>query len=250
MNMNKTLLAVVAISALGAAGTARAADMPAAVPAYKAAVVAQALPYNWSGFYLGGNLGYGFASASANVTGPAGLSGDASEDLNGILGGVQFGYNWQYGHWVFGLEADLQASGQKASHTATCPAATCGVAVTATRDDALPWFGTARARVGYAADRLLMYVTGGLAYGEFTSDLAVTAGASSGTSSSSATKAGLAVGGGVEFALTGNWTGRLEYLYIDTGQITTDTFVTGYGTVTETERVKNNVVRAGLNYRF
>ena len=216
-------------------GVAHAADMQAARPAYKAPAYVAPLPYNWSGFYVGGNLGYGWATASADVTGPAGLSTSASENLNG---------------GIFGLQTDIQGTSQKASQTAACSAATCGVAVTATRDSKLPWFGTTRLRLGYASDRWLVYATGGLAYGAHKTDVNVVAGASTGSGSNTETKAGLAVGAGVEMGLATNWSARLEYLYLDTGTITTTTAVAGYGTVTEKERVKNNVVRLGLNYRF
>lgn len=250
MNLTRKISAAfAAISVLGIAASAHAADLPARA-AYKVPMDVRAMPYNWSGFYVGGNVGYGWATASADLTGPAGLTRDASEDLNGGIFGVQAGYNWQFGQWVVGLETDIQGTSQKASQTATCAAATCGVAVTATRDSKLPWFGTTRLRLGYAYDRWLVYATGGLAYGEHSTDVTVTAGASTGTSSSSETRAGLAVGAGVEMGLAPNWSAKLEYLYLDTGTVTTSTAVAGFGTVTADERVKNNVVRLGLNYRF
>lgn len=230
-------------------GVAQAADM-AVRPTYKAPAFVPVAPYNWSGFYVGGNLGYGWAKASADVTGPAGLAASASENLNGGILGLQAGYNWQIGQWVVGLETDIQGTSQKASQTATCPAATCGVLVTATRDSKLPWFGTTRLRLGYALDRWMVYATGGLAYGAHKTDVNVVAGASTGSGSNTETKAGLAVGAGVEMGLSRNWSAKLEYLYLDTGTITTTTTVAGYGTVTENERVKNNLVRMGLNYHF
>lgn len=251
MNMSRIASAAfAAATALGVAVPAQATDLPPR-PTYKAPAFVRAMPYNWSGFYVGGNLGYGWATASADLTGPAGLtSNTASENLNGGIFGVQAGYNWQFDQWVVGLETDIQGSSQKASQTATCTAANCGVAVNATRDSKLPWFGTTRLRLGYAQDRWLVYATGGLAYGQHTTDINVTAGASTGTSSSSETKAGLAIGAGVEVGLARNWSTKLEYLYLDTGTVKTTTTVSGFGTVTENERVKNNVVRLGLNYRF
>lgn len=249
MNLLQKVPAVfAAIAVLGVAGSAHAADM-APRPVYKAPpAFERALPYRWAGFYAGGNLGYGWATASATVTGPAGLSADASEDLNGGIFGLQAGYNWQFGQWVVGVETDIQATSQKASQTVTC--ATCGAGVTATRDSKLPWFGTTRLRAGYAFDRWLVYATGGLAYGEHTNDVTATSGGATGSSSSSETRAGLAVGGGVELGLAPNWSARVEYLYLDSGTVTTTTAVTGFGTVTTEERLKNNVVRLGVNYRF
>lgn len=241
----------VAAAALCITASARAADLPAAPPpVYKAPSVMYAMPYNWSGFYIGGNLGYGWATASADLTGPGGLTGSGSEDLNGGIFGLQAGYNWQLGQMVVGIETDIQATSQKASQTAACAAATCGVDVTATRDSKLPWFGTTRLRLGYAADRWLPYITAGVAYGAHTVDITASTATASGSSSSSETRAGFTVGGGVEVGLAPNWSAKLEYLYIDSGTLTTSTTVAGYGTVTADERVKNNVVRGGLNYRF
>jgi outer membrane immunogenic protein len=213
--MNKLFsIAGVSAMALGVVATAQAADLPARA-VYKAPAAVQPLPYNWSGFYIGANAGYGWARASASVTGTGGFVGDASEDLDGGVFGVQAGYNWQIGRTVIGVETDFQGSTQKASETATCAAATCGTAVTATRDSKLPWFGTTRLRLGYAFDRVLPYVTAG-----------------------------------VEVGLTPNWSAKVEYLYLDSGTVTTTATVNGYGTVTEDERLKNNIVRGGINYRF
>jgi outer membrane immunogenic protein len=246
------------ISALSAAALiiglctgARAADLPAAMrPVYKAPAMVPA-PYNWTGFYIGGNAGYGWGHASADLTGPTGITGNsAAEDLNGGVFGVQAGYNWQLGQTVIGIETDFQGTTQKASQNATCAAATCGVDVTASRDSKLPWFGTTRLRLGYAFDRWLPFITAGVAYGEHTTDINVTAGASSGSSSDSNTRAGFAVGGGVEVGLAPRWSAKLEYLYLDTGTVTTSTTVAGFGTVTADERVKNNVLRGGINYHF
>lgn len=251
MNVSRFATSVcAAIAIIGLGDAALAADLPAARPAYKAPVFALAAPYSWSGFYLGANLGYGWARASASVTGTGGFSGDASEDLNGGVFGVQAGYNWQFGQTVIGIETDFQGTTQKASQTATCLAATCGVDVTATRDSKLPWFGTTRLRLGYAFDRWLPYLTAGIAYGEHKTEVTASTATASGSSSGSETRAGLALGAGVEVGLAPNWSAKLEYLYLDSGTVTTTTAVSGYGTVTEDERLKNNIVRGGINYRF
>src|SRR5690242_15970906 len=126
--------AVVAlVVAFGGTG-ASAADLSAA-PVYRGAPPPLVAVFDWTGFYIGANIGYG----SARVDGTTdGLSGD--EHLNGVLGGGQIGYNWQTGNWVFGLEVDGQATGQKSSVSVS------GGGITVTEDDSVPWFVTARGR--------------------------------------------------------------------------------------------------------
>jgi outer membrane immunogenic protein len=245
--MKKMMLASIALIAL--AGTARAADIAPSVaaPAYKTPVIAL---YNWTGFYIGANLGYGWGRLNTDVN-VGTVAGTANGELDGVLGGFQAGYNWQMGRFVFGFETDLQLSDQKNSTSFTCPAATCGVTVTATGEPRLPWFGTARLRLGYAADRWLVYATGGLAYGELRTDVTVTAaGIGTATGSASTTRAALAVGGGVEYGITNNWSAKLEYLFINSGDVNNTTTLAGVGTVTHTDRIKDHVLRAGVNYRF
>lgn len=106
MNMRKIVATAFTVTAaLAIAASAQAADLQAARPAYKAPTYVRAMPYNWAGFYVGGNVGSGWATASADLTGPAGLtSNSASENLNGGIFGAQAGYNWQFGQWVVGLE--------------------------------------------------------------------------------------------------------------------------------------------------
>ena len=144
--MKRVFLASVALMAL--TGAAAAADLPPApAPYYKAPYAAPY--YNWTGFYLGVNGGGGFGRSSWDSTG--------SFDLTGALAGGTIGYNYQYGRAVIGAEGDIDWSGMKGSTTAGC-AAGCQ-----TSDS---WLSTVRARLGYAADRFLPYVTGGAAFGD------------------------------------------------------------------------------------
>ena len=145
------------------------------------------------------------------------LSGRA--DVNGFIAGGQLGYNWQRGAWVFGLEGDIQWSNERQSGDVVC---SLGVAVcpTFTRDYNLDWFGTARGRIGFLpAERILLYATGGLAYGGFSgSSLMGVVGTNAlALGSWSSTKAGWTVGAGVEAALGSNWSVKFEYLYMDLG---------------------------------
>jgi outer membrane immunogenic protein len=234
--MKRLLLASAAAIALSAPALAAdlGARMPVKAPAYVAA-------YNWTGFYLGVNLGGGWGTFDETVTSPFG-SVATSERMSGVIGGGQVGYNWQTGNLLFGLEADLQGSGEQGSITGT------GGIITVTTTDRLRWFGTGRGRVGYAADRWLFYVTGGGAWQNTSRDVTVTVagiGGGTATASDSGTRFGWTLGGGVETALWANWTGGVEYLYIDTGNQTITNAV-----ATTSLRERNNIVRAKLNYRF
>ncbi len=224
--LRKFLLATVASMAL--ANVASAADMPARMATKAVPYVAL---YNWTGFYAGVNLGYGWARASDDL----GLVGN----LNGVIGGGQIGYNWQMNNLVVGIETDFQGSGQRQSWAGT------GVGFTATGSDRIRYFGTVRARVGYAFDRSLLYVTGGYAYTNVGADAAVTAGGVTTTSSSNTTKSGATIGAGLEYAFAGPWTAKAEYLYVDSGTVTVSS-----GLFTDNLRIRNHIGRVGINYRF
>jgi len=279
--MKRTLIASAAFASLLVATSASAADLPIYTKAPPVALV-----YDWTGFYIGTNLGYswGRGSTDGNVTGTQNvttargavvltsvntalptlpLTGRA--DVNGFIGGGQLGYNWQRDRWVFGLEGDIQFSNERGSGD-VCKVAGCPVGSTVfTRDYKLDWFGTARGRVGFLpAERILLYATGGLAYGGF-----------SGSSSTlpmnigtwSETNVGWTVGAGAEAALGSNWSVKFEYLYMDLGNVggssantrsvTAVGPIQGITTTTTTNlayqfntKFTDNIVRVGLNYKF
>ena len=257
----------------------------AAAPPYVAA-------YNWTGFYVGGNIGYSWGPSNTNETlndpGPPGvtlLAVNPTLNLNGVIGGGQIGYNLQRGKWVFGIEADLQATGQSGSTSFVCPGGpagpgssangTCsagrefvspGGPVTDTLSEKLTWLGTVRGRVGMTVTpTILGYVTGGLAVGGVsTTDtisgtiFPVTGPAPAVASfSGSTTHAGWTIGGGIEAALGGHWTGKIEYLYVDLGTVSGGPFVTpivapsgAFLTGSFSSHVTDNILRVGVNYRF
>jgi outer membrane immunogenic protein len=230
------LLGAVALSLANAPG-AFAADMPT-----KAPMVAPY--YNWSGWYAGVNAGYAVAQNSTVLTGGIfGSNESFGVDPAGVLGGFQLGANWQFNKLVVGVEADLQATGQKS----TACVDRCVVGVTSVVEQKLPWFGTARARLGYADGTMLYYVTGGLAYGRVNSTINIR---DIEMHSFSATKAGFVLGGGVEAAIAGQWTVKAEYLYINLGH-QAETF-TSFGVLPYSYSVdiKEHVFRFGLNYHF
>ena len=207
--MKKFLSGAVALMAAGASLPAQAADM--SYGARAPYTVNQPLnAYSWAGPYLGGNLGYAWGTVDNNPAKPS-----------GFVGGVQGGYNWQSGPWVFGAEADIQATGANDTF--------------APWKFSNPWFGTVRGRAGYAFNNVYLYGTGGLAFGELRGE---TFGLSE-----SHTTAGWTVGVGAEFGLVQNWTAKIEYLYVD---LANSNFITtgvsnGY---------RFGLVRAGVNYHF
>jgi outer membrane immunogenic protein len=203
---------------------------------------------NWTGFYLGGNLGSGTGRDRSSLTTPGG-----SEIFNlapdGINGGVQAGYNWQAGNWVYGLEADIQASAQQDNKTCLL---TCTPGAAAAYDATLPWFGTVRGRLGYSVGSTLFYATGGYAYGNIKTNIDFTGFPQVRLSE---TRGGWTAGAGIEtpFTLLGlfgpNWTSKTEYLYVDLGR-STDAYDVGGTPVVSSTHVTEHIFRTGLNYHF
>jgi outer membrane immunogenic protein len=239
-----------AVLLASSAYAAVAADLPAA----RWPTVPTTLPsrvYNWAGFYLGANVGGGWANAKSDFSAGGVPFASASTNLSGVLGGAQLGGNWQTGSFVYGLETDFQFSAVDGRITApNCPAAICGVAVSASYRRNMPWFGTVRGRVGYARDSWLLYATGGYAYAHIDSTATATVGALSASVNRSEMRSGWTLGGGVELGLTPNWSVKVEYLYLDFGSQNRLWRFTGLPAVTERSRVNENLVRAGVNYRF
>lgn len=206
--------------------SAQAADMPAPAPYYPppAPLV---LPFSWTGFYVGGNLGYAWANSQWS-----GGAGEFEVAPRGFLGGGTLGYNIQTGLFVWGIEGDLDfADLNGTANTALC--ATCQVKDT--------WLGTMRGRIGYSFDHWLPYLTAGGAWGHIDVDTPV--------GSADTTKGGWAAGAGVEYAWGGPWSAKLEYLYVDLGDA--HCAAATCGTAEDVSvHFTANVVRAGLNYRF
>jgi outer membrane immunogenic protein len=218
--MKKFLLASAGVLAIGVVSAA-AADLPRQRPMPEKASIYVTPPYNWTGFYVGINGGWGFGRS--DISAP--VSSGSYDTSGGLVGGT-LGYNYQMGQVVFGLEGDIDWSDLHGS--APCAGTTCE-----TRNN---WLGTARGRLGYAVDRFMPYVTGGAAFGDIKTSIA-------GVGDTRTTKAGWTVGGGIEAAIAGPWTAKVEYLYVDLGD--TGTAVPGANA-----NFRSNIVRAGLNYRF
>ena len=232
------LLATVA--AIGFASVASAADLPTKGPYYKAPMAAPA--FSWTGFYLGGDVGYGWGRSSGTGTDSAGLGLTPYDyDTNGVIGGGFLGYNYQINQFVVGVEADWQAADLKGnSGSFTNPGATYTFSTNVNN------YGSLRGRLGYAVDRWLVFATGGWAWGYASTSFAFT-----GTppfSTNSGNRSGWTGGGGVEYAITNNWLARLEYRYTDLGSrayvdVPNDSADTG-------NRITVNDVRLGVAYKF
>jgi len=225
--MKRLLLAGLGLFALATA-PALAADLPARVPG-KAPAYTPA--YSWTGFYAGINGGGAWGRSNWTDVTTGASSGNFS--VNGGLVGGTLGYNWQASAIVFGLETDLDWTSIRGTNSTGCVGAVCRTSNS--------WLGTFRGRLGYAMGTVLPYITGGLAYG----NLKISDGAGN---EASATRAGWTVGGGVEFAISGPWTVKAEYLYADFGKTRCDTNCSG-GNPFDV-KFNTHIVRAGLNYRF
>lgn len=209
--MTRTIILAASIAVI-AVGATRAADLYGGETYYAPApsAAAPAAVRNWAGLYLGGNLGYQFGKTTVFGIEP-----------NGFVGGVQGGYNWQFDQLVIGGEADFQLSAAEETF--------------AQYKFANPWFGTARARLGYAFDNILFYGTAGLAFGQGELEYLGT--------SERHTHGGWTVGAGLEVGLAANWSARAEYLYVDLSE-------TNYVLTNMNTGIESNIVRFGLNYRF
>ena len=232
----RSFVALMLLSALGS-GPALAADfpLPTAEPPRPPTIYDPNGPYtNWAGAYLGLNAGYGFGSSQWTL----GLLGTSVFDTSGFLFGGTVGFNYPISVVMIGLEGDVDWSGLSGSAGNCAVNASGAAAACQTKNNLL---GTARARVGYALDRTLIYVTGGAAIAP------VQAGLNPPSTFDSATKLGCA---GAEFAFCGNWSAKVEYLYIDLAMSSCSTAANCGTAAGSSVAFTENVVRGGFNYRL
>jgi outer membrane immunogenic protein len=226
--MKRLLLASAAMLAL-ISGAASAADAPPSRSGPPLRAPAYVPFFSWNGFYVGIVGGYGLGTS--NWTNAAAATG--SFGVNGAFVGGTLGYNVQTGGVVFGFEADAVWSAMKGSSTVNC-AAGCE-----TRNN---WLGTVRGRIGYAFDRFLPYVTGGMAAGDIKATTPGLAGATS-------TRIGWTAGGGIEYAFVNKWSVKTEYLYADLGKFDCGASCSALPPPTEVS-FNAHLIRFGLNYKF
>ncbi|MDR3463048.1 MAG: porin family protein [Beijerinckiaceae bacterium] len=204
-------------------GLALAADLPSS----RAPVAPPAIPaFSWTGVYVGGQIGYGFGQDEYNV---AGFS--SAFDSSGVVGGAHIGYNFSpsIASLVLGIEGDVNGSSERGSSTV--------LGFTGTGKS--PVDGSIRGRAGVAFDRTLVYATGGAALTSFNYN-------NNFGYSNTNTRVGYTVGGGIEYAVTNEWSVRAEYRYSDFGRFT-DTPAPG---LSISHRETENLALAGFSYKF
>ena len=300
-----TIAAVAAVSIIALTQVASAADLPRKAPVYTPPPPPPPV-LGWTGFYAGLNAGYHWSNSSVDTVGTPGPffvpdtfgpSSDLAAQLattslnaknNGFIGGGQIGYNWQFNSWVAGLEADIQGI---AHHNGTDSITLQGnlqptfpdtIVSTTSVEKQVDWLGTVRGRLGFlATPTLLVYGTGGLAYGEVKANTSIAQTATcvyaplgpctgggqtvtyGTTGSFSETRAGWTVGGGLEWMFAPQWSLKGEYLYYDLGEETfalPDLVATVPGHclgstcwsahVESKTRFNGNIARIGVNYHF
>lgn len=237
----------------GAVQLASAADMapaPAPMPA-KGPMAPPVAMYNWNGFYIGANFGYGWNDISTDSTKQSG--GDlvsSSSNRNGVFGGGQLGYNWQFDpNWLIGIEADIDAADITGTHDVCSDASHCSHS-----DGKNDWFGTLRARVGFVQNNWLFFATGGAVWLHGSTTRTITANPTPSfvglAASTSGTDAGWTVGGGVDWGIAPNWSVNLEYRYMDVK--TSRDLIYSASTLNRHNESdeKINTVRVSIDYHF
>ena len=221
--MRKLIFAIAVVTFGG--GPALAADLPVKAPAY----VAPAPINNWTGFYIGIEGGGTWGKSTHDFL-PFGTHG--SFDVSGGLVGGTIGYNYQLGQFLAGIEGDLSwasSNGSTAGSPILCTGGPCTTKLT--------WLSTARGRIGYVAGAWLAYVTGGAAFGNVKTCENVTC--------NNSTSTGWTFGGGLEAMFAPHWSAKIEYLYADFGSHNAYFLF-----VPHTVSLNENILRAGLNYKF
>ena len=259
----KTLALAASILAVSAVA-ASAADLHTKAPTRVTEV------FNWTGFYVGGNVGGAWENESGtsnffSSSAPAAQTNTPQSNSlrnRAVIGGVHAGYNWQTTRWVFAVEADWDWTHTKNGFcrqtdnlSAACSDNGRGFLILNGKAE---WLDSARGRLGYTWDRFMIYGTGGAAWAKFGSSIntnCLVAGCGSNTVSQittatfSDTKSGWVAGGGVEAMLDTDWFARAEYLHYDLGSVT-NTLAGDQQSTTWSRAFRYETVRVGLSYKF
>jgi outer membrane immunogenic protein len=260
--MKRILLGIAAVAML-CTTAASAADLVTKSPAP---------PYSWTGAYFGVNAGghWGQDSDPAYVSFNNNYTRDNVAILNqaapvtldpaGFAGGVQAGYNWQINRLVVGVEADIDALTGTGSRNIVVNEIVCCTTANFMDSARDRWMSTLRARAGVlATERTLLYATGGVAWSGWTLGHGFVDSSTlpEGAVTTSATRTGWTVGGGLEYALADYWHIRVEYLYANFGTVnqTLNLPVTGFvipflTTFAEPNKLSENIARVGISYQF
>jgi len=229
---------MVGVAALG--GTAFAADLPSrsTPPVF----VPPPPVFTWTGFYVGGQIGYEWGTSSTTATNYAtgAVIGQPDYNPSGVVGGIHHGYNYQISHFVIGYEGDINGASYQGSGLNNT-----GTILHATN---IPFEHSIRGRVGVAWDRTLFFATGGMAFANLQNTSTNTFNGFSDTFNN--TSVGWTVGGGAEYAITNNWSVRAEYRHTDYGNISEfEVFSTG-SIYSVTKHETDNKVQIGFSYKF
>jgi outer membrane immunogenic protein len=240
------------VGAIALAGTAVAADLPS--PAPPPVYVPPVPIFTWTGVYVGGQVGYAWGNQSANFGDSFGLFDNVSYNGDGVIGGAHVGYNLQLSQFVIGLEGDVDGSSiSKGVSGVVFPLGGAFGSVNTSFNSNANVQGSIRGRVGYAWDRVLVYATGGVAFAGVNSDLSTSTLFGTSYDAASNTRVGWTVGGGLEYAVTNNWSIRAEYRYSDFGQYTV--YPVNFAALGDTgafinRHLTENRVQVGFSYKF
>ncbi len=265
MRVTLLLAATLAVAVSAAAFAQPPHPMPPAMP-------------SWTGAYVGLNIGGSFGHSRSDYSTTSSNGSESTSDsvnINGMIVGAQAGYNYQFSqNYVAGIEADFQGSNEQGDdNPLVChnPFACDFGNINDAYTEQLQWFGTVRGRLGYlVTPSVLLYGTGGLAYGELRRDddyiyssflfcNSPPAGAGACTPQGNSTRGvqlGWTAGGGVETKLWGNWSGRIEYLYMQLAGLGTSTVALTSGNptpifvTTTSHTFTDNIVRIAVSYNF
>ncbi len=211
----------------------------------QAADISEPILYDWTGFYAGGHLGYGWGTDKwDDPSVPPVFATDEDDpdvDIEGFLGGAQAGFDYQIGSIVLGIAGDIAWTDIDGDTTLT-------VSPDDLKSD-VEWLATLTARLGYAADRALFYVKGGAAFAEIEREAALDVSPDSDFKDKDS-PVGWTAGAGVEWAFADNWSLGLEYNYIDLGSDTVELHDNDGGSFEADVDLDINIVKAMLNYRF
>jgi outer membrane immunogenic protein len=242
--MRKVLGTLIAFAAMPvAAGYAADMNMPLKAPPMIQTV------YNWTGFYIGGEVGGGWSRETTTVSSlpaagfPVGTVLNPA-NLSGVLGGGYAGYNYQINQFVLGIDGNYDGAGLTGSSTDISPTGNV-----LTHNEKMKWDAAITGRLGYAANNWLLFVKGGYAWAGF-SDSTTIVGPAAGTASSSDTRGGGTVGAGVEYGFAQHWSAKVEYDYVKFQTSSYNITTSAGATPTRSTTSSLNELKGGIAYRF